>query len=236
MAGRRLRETIRKTVNEISIHRNTKVVIAGLSNIYTHYITTFEEYQKQRYEGASTIYGPHTLLAYQQQYQMLAEKLERNEIMEEKGPNPPDLYSKQMSFLTGVVYDDKPLLKKFGDCLLQPPSIVHRGFDTVVVEFQSGHPRNNLRTGKSFIYIEKAQKGDWEVIAVDSDWDTKWQWIRIKFFIGQSKLRVSWKVPLDAKPGVYRIRHVGSYKHGLKMCHKKCIFEYEGHTRLFEVK
>jgi neutral ceramidase len=41
--------------------------LAGLSNTYTHYITTFEEYEKQRYEAASTIYGPHTLLAYLQQ-------------------------------------------------------------------------------------------------------------------------------------------------------------------------
>ena len=237
MAGRRLRDTIRKRVNKISKNKNAKVVIAGLSNIYTHYITTFEEYQEQRYEGASTIYGPHTLLAYQQQYEMLAERLERNEIMEEKGPNPPDLYNKQMSYMTGVVYDSKPWGKKFGDCLLQPPSIVHRGVDTVVVEFQSGHPRNNLRTGKSFIYVEMAQKDDWEVIAVDSDWDTKWEWIRIKHIIlGRSKIRVSWKVPVHAKPGVYRIRHVGSYKHGLRLCKIKCIFEYEGHTRLFRVK
>ena len=78
------------------------VVLAGLANSYTHYITTWEEYQTQRlarldfwrtvilcqkllglfwcgknygiltevlrYEAASTIYGPHTLLAYQQQY------------------------------------------------------------------------------------------------------------------------------------------------------------------------
>lgn len=54
---------------------SSKVVVAGLSNVYTHYITTFEEYQKQRYEAGSTIYGPHTLRAYQQQYQYLTENL-----------------------------------------------------------------------------------------------------------------------------------------------------------------
>ena len=37
------------------------VVIAGLSNAYADYTVTFEEYQVQRYEGASTIYGPHQL-------------------------------------------------------------------------------------------------------------------------------------------------------------------------------
>ena len=48
------------------------VVIAGLSNTYTDYITTPEEYSVQRYEGASTIYGPYTLVAYIQEFNRLA--------------------------------------------------------------------------------------------------------------------------------------------------------------------
>lgn len=40
------------------------MVIAGLTNTYSSYITTREEYGAQRYEGASTIYGPSTLDAY----------------------------------------------------------------------------------------------------------------------------------------------------------------------------
>ena len=40
------------------------IVIAGLTNTYSSYVTTFEEYGVQRYEGASTIFGPHTLDAY----------------------------------------------------------------------------------------------------------------------------------------------------------------------------
>ena len=86
MSGRRMRETIRKTVEEVSDAKNTKVVVAGLSNTYTHYITTFEEYQKQRYEAASTIYGPHTLQAYQQQYSFLANNLAQNKGIDDEGP------------------------------------------------------------------------------------------------------------------------------------------------------
>ena len=56
-----------------NMNQDMKVVIAGLSNTYTHYIATWEEYQKQRYEAASTIYGPHTLAAYIQQYTRLME-------------------------------------------------------------------------------------------------------------------------------------------------------------------
>ena len=48
------------------------MVIAGLSNTYTDYIATPEEYSVQRYEGASTIYGPYTLPAYIQEFNKLA--------------------------------------------------------------------------------------------------------------------------------------------------------------------
>ena len=48
------------------------VVIAGLSNTYSDYIATPEEYNVQRYEGASTIYGPYTLPAYIQEFNKLA--------------------------------------------------------------------------------------------------------------------------------------------------------------------
>ena len=48
------------------------VVIAGLSNTYADYIATPEEYSVQRYEGASTIYGPYTLPAYIQEFNKLA--------------------------------------------------------------------------------------------------------------------------------------------------------------------
>ena len=65
-------ETISKSVKDSG---SFKVVLAGLSNVYTHYITTFEEYQMQRYEAGSTIYGPNTLQAYLEQYAYLTENL-----------------------------------------------------------------------------------------------------------------------------------------------------------------
>jgi len=43
MAGRRFRNQIDKVAGD-SIP-NVKTIIAGLSNVYTHYITTYEEYQ-----------------------------------------------------------------------------------------------------------------------------------------------------------------------------------------------
>ena len=51
------------------------ILLSGLANVYTGYITTFEEYQQQRYEGASTLYGPHTQRAHQQHYAGLFDSL-----------------------------------------------------------------------------------------------------------------------------------------------------------------
>ena len=79
-------------------------MIAGLSNSYSHYISTFEEYQEQRYEGASTLYGPHTLAAYQQTFYDLSMKLARNQPVP-SGPQPFDMRGKTFSFVLPPIPD-----------------------------------------------------------------------------------------------------------------------------------
>lgn len=83
---------------------DSHIVIAGLSNSYSHYITTFEEYQQQRYEGASTLYGPHTLAAYQQIFDDLTTKLARNQPAP-SGPTPFDMRGKTISFGLPPIWD-----------------------------------------------------------------------------------------------------------------------------------
>ncbi|HUO69788.1 MAG TPA: neutral/alkaline non-lysosomal ceramidase N-terminal domain-containing protein [Solirubrobacteraceae bacterium] len=63
MAGRRLRTTV---LNELSATGVAHVALGTYANEYAQYITTLEEYSSQQYEGASTLFGPHTLEAYQQ--------------------------------------------------------------------------------------------------------------------------------------------------------------------------
>ena len=45
MSGRRLRESVKKVLLENGFPSGVTVVIAGLSNTYSDYVTTFEEYQ-----------------------------------------------------------------------------------------------------------------------------------------------------------------------------------------------
>ncbi|KAI9109283.1 hypothetical protein K1719_019906 [Acacia pycnantha] len=146
-AGRRLRDAVRTVLsNNKEFGANIHVVVAGLTNTYSHYVTTFEEYEVQRYEGASTLYSPHTLSAYIREFQKLADALLRGQPVE-LGPQPPNLLGKQISLLPPVVVDGTPLGVNFGDVITDIPkkSTFRRG-EMVSVKFWSACPRNDLMT------------------------------------------------------------------------------------------
>ncbi|MEQ1509037.1 MAG: neutral/alkaline non-lysosomal ceramidase N-terminal domain-containing protein [Sphingopyxis sp.] len=72
MAGKRLTQTLR---NAAGAAAGMRFAISNYTNGYSGYVTTNEEYNMQHYEGASTLYGPHTLEAYRQEMGALAEAL-----------------------------------------------------------------------------------------------------------------------------------------------------------------
>merc|ERR1711970_1051580 len=225
MSGRRLREAVVKAAEEVGEELN--VVIAGLSNTYTHYITTFEEYQKQRYEAASTIYGPHTLSAYIQQYGCLVQAMVAEEDLE-RGPPPPNLGSQEITFVPGVLLDSPAPGHHFGDCLEQPTDS-DQG-QRMTAKFVSGHLRNNLMLESSFMTVERLVNDEWIIVAEDSDWETVLEWHRTNVILGESEVILSWDIPEDAEPGLYRFGHKGYHRtilHG--------NFYYEGWSNEFTV-
>ena len=70
-AGRRLKRTLADALGPAV----QQVALTGYANGYAGYVTTPEEYVAQLYEGASTLYGPHTLTAFQQVTRHLAQAL-----------------------------------------------------------------------------------------------------------------------------------------------------------------
>ncbi|XKL62114.1 hypothetical protein PGB90_001947 [Kerria lacca] len=223
MSGRRLRSALRM---KLQLQQDTDVIIAGLCNTYSDYITTPEEYQVQRYEAASTIYGPYTLPLYIKQYELLASMLESDEI--DPGPSPPDLTKHLISFLPPVMYDSTSWGTQFGECTKQPPAYVRVG-NTVSVKFISGHPRNNLRLESTYLTVELFT-GNWTVIATDANWETMFIWERISFLWGTSEVEIRWQVQPEVKNGYYRIRHFGSTKSVYGQ-----IENYTGTTQVFKV-
>ncbi|XP_076318087.1 neutral ceramidase isoform X1 [Tachypleus tridentatus] len=232
MAGRRLREAVKEVFDETLTGYNDeiKVVIAGLSNTYSSYITTYEEYQVQRYEGASTIYGPHTLQAYIQQFQMLTNHLALNLEVSE-GPLPPNLLSRQITLKPGVIYDGAPFGRYFGEVVEDVKPVYAVGSE-VRVTFVSGHPRNNLQLEGTFLTVERWSNisHTWEVVATDANWETRFHWYRTSSIFGESRVIISWNIPSDASPGTYRIRHYGHRKNLLQV-----IRPYVGTSSEFDV-
>nr|CDS19729.1 neutral ceramidase [Echinococcus granulosus] len=168
MAGRRVVRALSQVLPKGSI-----IALAGLSNLYTHYVTTFEEYQIQRYEGASTIFGPHTLQAYVEQFVKLTEAMINKKLLS-PGPQPPFPLSRLPSFSLPPFYDAHPPFRKFGSIWKPPKAIYSKSDGIVEVSFVTGDPRNDLRTNSTFLTVEKQLKPhQWEVVYTDADWETK---------------------------------------------------------------
>ena len=110
MSGRRLRQAVTKVAADNGV-ADAVVTIAGLANSYTHYVATFEEYGGQRYEAASTLYGPHTLSAYIQEFERIASDLLAG-VPSSSDKAPKDLSHQQKTLLPPVVLDTVPFGKK----------------------------------------------------------------------------------------------------------------------------
>ncbi|XP_013402701.1 neutral ceramidase isoform X2 [Lingula anatina] len=230
MSGRRLRNAVTEIATQQGLPSNTKTVVAGLSNSYADYVVTYEEYQIQRYEGASTIYGPHTLLAFIQKFKGLTTAMAQGSTLS-SGPSTPNFPSKLISFLTPVLHDSPPLFRSFGDVIKQPKSKYIQG-DVVKVSFISANPRNNVMSGKSFLTVEKKQSdGSWKTVFTDADWETSYYWKRTSTILALSVSEISWKIPDQQPKGTYRIRHFGTAKKMITGSLKSFV----GSTKSFQV-
>lgn len=211
MSGRRLRAAVKQELQSGGAFEDLEVVIAGLSNVYTHYITTFEEYQVQRYEAASTIFGPHTLSAYIQQFTQLSRAIREDSDLD-PGPEPPFFTSKLFSLLPPPTVDKKPENTSFGDVLEQVYPLYRPG-DVASVTFVSGNPRHSgdIRD-RTFVTVEKFDNNTntWAVVHTDASWETRFHWL--KGTDRRSNATVQWFIPDSAPSGLYRIRHFGHYK------------------------
>ncbi|XP_050243801.1 neutral ceramidase 2 [Quercus robur] len=216
MAGRRLRDAVKTVLTSKGkgkFDSNVHIVIAGLTNTYSQYVTTIEEYRVQRYEGASTLYGPHTLDAYIQEFKKLAAALISGQAVE-PGPQPPDLLDNQISLLPPVVVDATPFGVNFGDVKTDIPSnSTFKKGQLVTVTFRSACPRNDLMTEGTFALVEILQnQNKWAPAYDDDDFSLRFIWSRPAKLSPESFATIEWRIPAFAVSGVYRISHFGASK------------------------
>ncbi|KAI8629992.1 Neutral/alkaline nonlysosomal ceramidase [Xylariaceae sp. FL1651] len=227
MAGRRWKNAVAKGVEKQlaseEYSESPVVVLGGPANSYTHYITTEEEYRIQRYEGASTLYGPHTLAAYINVTLSWVSSLGSSASTQPpRGPEPPDNSNRSLSFIPSVIRDAPPFFKKFGDVVQDVDGAYRRG-EPVTAKFVGANPRNNLRLGASYAVVERlvvptAPEGDkgvpeWRITRNDDDWHFVFRWRRVSELLATSEVAITWETADPwAEPGTYRFRYFGDAK------------------------
>ncbi len=200
VAGLRLRRTV---ADRLGVPLRD-VLISGYANEYAGYLTTPQEYDNQDYEGGHTLFGRWSLPAYQQEFDRLAGDLAAGR-PSAPGPAQPDGGQTQ-EFQPGVVLDTPQLFRRFGDVLTQPAASYRAG-QRVVAEFSTGHPKNNLRRGGTFLEVQRLDGTTWRTVADDGDRSTIYRWRRDG--ISASIATTSWDVPPGTAAGTYRIVHHG---------------------------
>lgn len=220
MSGRRWREALAAAAPDTLGISNPKVVLGGPANTYAHYIATEEEYGVQRYEGASTLYGPHTLAAYVNltlaYLPYLGSEDETSHLHRlPPGPSPPVNVNTSLSFINPVVVDNPALLRRFGDTLESPdPATQFTSGMTVKARFVGANPRNNFRLEGTFAAVEKfdSESGRWIQVRSDKDWFLVYRWNRVSTILGTSEVTLEWEIEHHTDPGMYRLKYYGDAK------------------------
>ncbi|HKY93040.1 MAG TPA: neutral/alkaline non-lysosomal ceramidase N-terminal domain-containing protein, partial [Nevskiaceae bacterium] len=230
MSARRIRKQMLEVLAPAGIDT---VVVIGLANDYVHYLPTREEYSAQQYEGASSLFGPWSLAAVQQELRRLAITL-RDGTPAPEGP----AYVDGVNVLTRPPYMASDV-GTFGAVVTDAPETAAPG-DVVTASFEAGHPRNDLRIGASYVYAERLLRdGSWEVVADDNDPRLLFLWNAAlpsplpidPPLIGPSTATVQWTIPKNVRAGTYRLRHEGAARTSPTVD----AVPYTGVSRLFTV-
>ena len=238
MSGRRWKSALADAVPSTLNISNPKLVLGGPANTYAHYIATEEEYSVQRYEGASTLYGPHTLAAYinltLEYLPYLGSEDETSHLGRlPPGPSPPINVNRSLSFITPVVVDRAGIFRRFGATLSSPdPEKHHRSGDVVSAKFIGANPRNNFRLEGTFASVEYFNEtvSQWVQVRSDRDWFLVYRWKRTSTALGTSEVRLEWEIEPGTARGMYRFRYFGDSR-----ALTGRITEFEGTSGVFNV-
>lgn len=236
MAGRRICEGVAGALDVAP----EGVVFVGYANDFAGYVTTFEEYQAQQYEGAHTLFGPWTEAGQRQEFVRLARSIKEGARVELTG-QPEDMRKRVENKWRDGPDETDPDGASFGDVVMPPKSPCAAG-DLVTVVYWTGRPSNGYKRGQRYFTIQRlapAESEKWETVLRDGQWEATCQWQQMlvetdaerKKRIAAAKaaaytlnakpveptpepfqVTIQWSIPPDTPPGTYRIVHHGRFK------------------------
>jgi hypothetical protein len=184
--GRRVRAAVLSAVRSGGIHN---VVISGLANEYLQYFTTPEEYERQHYEGGSTLYGRASSELLKQSLVDLVKTLVQGKAAPKAYPYDPrnGLLATSDPFPSGAA----------AATLASQPSTTER---LARAEFSwTGGPRGEDRPlDRAFVSIQRRVGNGWRTVDTDLGLNILWD------VDDSGTYRAFWEVPRSAPKGTYR--------------------------------
>jgi len=162
-AGARLREAVAGAAGIDP----ADVLIQGYANGYAHYLTTPEEYDAQRYEAGSTVFGRNQLAAFTEAAQRLAGDLAAGRPTD-RGTPPPRQRPGRFGSPSGTTVLSRPRPVRVTTVRTSGPGA------PVVVGFECPHP--NRAIPDSYVRVERRHGADWVFVADDDAPSTELEW------------------------------------------------------------
>jgi hypothetical protein len=195
--GRRVRTAVLATARSAGVRR---AVISGLANEYLQYFTTPEEYDRQHYEGGSTLYGRASS-------ELLKESLVRltGSLVKRVAAPPPYPYDPR----NGLAADQPPFSSGAAHAsAMAQPSTTQR-LERAVFSWQGGLRGLDRPLDRAFVTIERHTGRGWRAADSDLGLDILWD-------VDENGIyRAFWEVPRSAKRGRYRFVVTGN-RYGLR--------------------
>ncbi|MBD0323190.1 MAG: neutral/alkaline non-lysosomal ceramidase N-terminal domain-containing protein, partial [Aldersonia sp.] len=200
-AGLRLRRAVAGVVGT----SEDAVQVQGYTNGYGHYLTTPEEYDRQEYEGGSTVFGRFQLPAVVQIVTELARDLVAGRTRNPEGPGIDMTGAIPQSPVGTAFVDLAPPGRNFGD-VLRAPQAAYRVGDRASAVFVAANPNNVLHRGGTYLLVERREAERWITAATDADVHT---YLHYDKQGPLTEARIDWHIPAGQEPGTYRMRYLG---------------------------
>ena len=163
---------MRRAMAAAAAHHADSTLLVGLANGYISYAATADEYELQRYESASTLFGPGTARALADHLATLAGKLARGE--------------SGVTHVSSLIAFPGRRVRVFrGDLATAPPVAMERTMsvlrraDAIVARFTDRPPGGLIPAdGPVLVFEERRPDGGWEIAAWDDSPDVEVRLVR----------------------------------------------------------
>ncbi|MCW7482808.1 neutral/alkaline non-lysosomal ceramidase N-terminal domain-containing protein [Leptospira kanakyensis] len=211
MSSRRLKKEVQSVLKD----KSSDIVLSGLTNDFSGYITTPEEYSTQNYEGGHTLHGPQSLNALRQEFHKMSLELKNGNQVTSNEIKPLDLSDKvhPLKVPGSDSVSSKP------QTVIQPGAEFYHKGEVVTCRVEAVNPNVGYPKVASYLWVEAKEKADWNPVRSDSDFDTKFFYQKRGLWgRAEESLELIWETNSDTLPGEYRLVHEGIYlnKEGIR--------------------